>query len=91
MTYAEPVVLLIAALVLAWFFLSSFLWSRKENEEDQLKKDVRAWVDALGKDFVAINRGSGWRWVVDPWRPPWDGTKWETFYDEVFDFNRSGD
>lgn len=85
------VLLVFAALVIIGAWIDRAYMGRKEDAEDQLKLEVKAWVEALGFEFVAINRGSDWHWIVDPWNPPWAGTKWEAFYDEVFFTKRSGE
>lgn len=88
--YFSLTLLLFGSLALIASWVDHFRSKRKVNEEDLLRKEVTAWIEALGIRFVAV-RGSEWHWVVDPWNPPWTGTKMEAYYDEVFDTKRSGD
>lgn len=83
--------LVFAALLIIAAWVDRIRMDRKEDAENQLKQEVKDWINALGIEFVAIKSGYGWRWIVDPWNPPWTGTKWEEFYDEVFLTERSGD
>lgn len=81
--------LIFAALIIIGAWMDRFSMGRKRVEEDRLKQEVRDWIEARNH-FVAV-RGSEWRWVVDPWNLPWADTKWEAYYDGVFDTQRSGD
>lgn len=89
--YIGLTLLIFAAVIIVGAWMDHFSMGHRHGEEDQLKEEVKVWLEAEGAEFVAINGGSGWRWVVDPWNPPWTDTKWESYYDKVFDTKRSGD
>lgn len=84
--------LVFAAVVILGAWMDRFSMGRKHDEEDRLKQEVKDWIEAQGR-FIAVLRRSGeeWHWVVDPWNLPWTDTKWEIYYDEVFDTKPSGD
>ena len=77
---------LVGVLVLIASIVDHFWSEHKAKEKDQIREEVTAWVHALGEtDFVAINRGSEWHWIRDPWmEKPWHNTKYAEWYDEIF-------
>ena len=82
--------LVLGAVVLIGAWMDRFSMGRKHDEEDHLKKEIKSWIEAEGLFYAVRWSGGEWRWVVDPWNLPWTDTKWEIYYDEVFD-KRSGD
>ena len=77
-----------SAIILIWTWLDISWGGHREKLEKEFRNESRLWVEEGRRlpqnDFVAV-RGVEWRWVVDPWRtPPWIGTKWEKYYEEIY-------
>ncbi len=77
----------ISAIILIWTWLDISWGGNREHQEKEFREESRRWAAARHQaqnDFVAVHRVE-WRWVVDPWKtPPWVGTKWEKYYEEIY-------